>query len=88
MNKEEQIKLWEDFTEAKDFMLNPDRKFVGLLADGILANEKSKGYKFCPCRIGDGTKEGDIGLLCPCNFKTHNTWESQGRCWCGLFFKR
>jgi ferredoxin-thioredoxin reductase catalytic subunit len=88
MNKEELKKVWNKFAEKNDFMLNPGKNFVDKIADGVLSNEKNFGLKLCPCRIGDGTKERNIELLCPCNFKTHETWEREGMCWCGLFVKR
>jgi len=88
MNKDELKKIWERFTEGNDFRLNPDENHVDKLADGVLSNEEKKGLKLCPCRIGDGSKERTIELLCPCNFRTHSTWEKEGRCWCGLFVKR
>ncbi|MBW2991451.1 ferredoxin-thioredoxin reductase [Candidatus Woesearchaeota archaeon] len=88
MNKDEVIRIWEKFAEKNDFMLNPDKKHVDALADGVLMNEKNHGLKFCPCRIRNGTKERDLELLCPCNFKAHETWNKQGKCWCGLFVKR
>jgi len=88
MNKEELIKVWENFAGRNDFMLNPDSKHVEFVADGVLENEKKHGLKLCPCRIGDGTRDKNLELLCPCNFKTHETWRSEGRCWCGLFVKR
>ncbi len=88
MNREELRKAWEDFTEGNDFMLNPDRDFVEKIIDGVLENEKNSKLKLCPCRLPDGTRERNIELLCPCNFKTHETWVKEGRCWCGLFVKR
>ena len=88
MNKEELIKAWERFAEANDFRLNPDSKMVDMLAKGVLENEKKHGLKLCPCRLRDGTKERDLELLCPCNFKTQKTWAEKGMCWCGLFVKK
>lgn len=88
MNRGELRKVWGDFTEGNDFKLNPDYDFVEKLIDGVLKNEKKSGLKLCPCRIGDGTKERNIELLCPCNFKIHSTWLKNDRCWCGLFVKR
>jgi ferredoxin-thioredoxin reductase catalytic subunit len=88
MNKEQLRRVWDEFTESNDFVVNPDGGFVDKLADGLLINEKNHGFRLCPCRPSDGTKERDIQLLCPCNFKTHGTWEKEGRCWCGLFIKR
>ncbi|MBD3388336.1 MAG: hypothetical protein GF416_04600 [Candidatus Altiarchaeales archaeon] len=88
MNKEELLEAWKRFTEKNDFRLNPDKEHVDMILDGVLANEKEHGLKLCPCRIRDGTRERDLQLICPCNFKTHETWAEKGQCWCGLFVKR
>ncbi len=88
MNKEELRGAWDKFTEKNDFMLNPDKTLVDKIMDGLLENEKSHGLKLCPCRLRDGTKERDLKLICPCNFKTQDVWKNEGRCWCGLFVKR
>ncbi|MBD3313956.1 ferredoxin-thioredoxin reductase [Candidatus Woesearchaeota archaeon] len=88
MENDQIIKLWEEFAEGKDFKLNPDTKIVQALAEGVLKNEKNKGFRFCPCRLGDGSHEKNVDLLCPCNFIIHSTWKDKGRCWCGLFVKR
>jgi ferredoxin-thioredoxin reductase catalytic chain len=88
MDKENLIKAWGRFTEGKDFKLNPDSGLVEKVAEGVLLNREKYGLGLCPCRLRDGTKERDMELICPCKFKTHSTWKSQGRCWCGLFVKR
>jgi len=88
MNKEEQLAAWEKFTEGNDFMLNPDKKHVNIVLDGVFANKEKFGLKLCPCRLRDGTKGTDLELICPCNFKVQNTWKNKGMCWCGLFVKR
>jgi len=88
MNKDEIRSAWEKFTDNNDFMLNPDEEHVSMVIDGVLANEKDCGVKLCPCRLRDGTRKRDLELICPCNFKTQDTWKSEGRCWCGLFVKR
>ncbi|MFH1506453.1 MAG: ferredoxin-thioredoxin reductase catalytic domain-containing protein [archaeon] len=88
MDKEAMIENWKKFTEGKDFMLNPDEKFLDALVKGELMNKEKYGLTLCPCRLRDGTKETDLGLLCPCNFFTQDVWKEQGRCWCGLFVKR
>jgi len=82
------IALWRRFTEGKDFMLNPEKKHVDLIFKGLKVNEKKYGLKLCPCRLRDGTKETDLKLICPCNFKEQEIWAKEGRCWCGLFVKR
>ncbi|MBU0614866.1 MAG: hypothetical protein KJ601_02135 [Nanoarchaeota archaeon] len=92
MDKKQLIKAWERFAEKNDFMLNPDKKIVETIADGVLINEQKKGLKYCPCRLTTGDFVKDLELLCPCNFKTHTTWlEPKGRqkgCWCSLFVVR
>ncbi len=85
--KDDIIKKWASFSQNKDFALNPDSTHVDALADGILVNKKKYGLSLCPCRLRDGTRETDLKLICPCNFKAQDNWEKLGRCWCGLFVK-
>jgi ferredoxin-thioredoxin reductase catalytic subunit len=80
--------VWERFTEKNEFMLNPDKKHVDVILKGVFKNEVKFGLKLCPCRLRDGTREKDLELICPCNFKTHITWNEDGMCWCGLFVSR
>ena len=88
MNKEELRKVLEKFTGKGDFMLNPNKNHVDMVIDGLLENERKCGLKLCPCRLRDGTRETDISLICPCNFKAQENWKTKGECWCGLFVKR
>lgn len=88
MDKGQIRKAFERFTEKNDFILNPDNEHVDKIIDGILKNEEIHGLKICPCRLRDGTKDRDLQLICPCNFKIQETWKEKGRCWCGLFVKR
>ncbi|MFA6410201.1 MAG: ferredoxin-thioredoxin reductase catalytic domain-containing protein [Candidatus Buchananbacteria bacterium] len=88
MEKTELKKVWQRFIDQKDFTLNPDQNHVDSVADGVLANEKKFGLKLCPCRLRDGSRQRDLELICPCNFKTQDNWQKLGRCWCGLFVKK
>lgn len=92
MNTEQLRQAWENFTKNNDFKLNPDKEHVDFIVKGVLENEKKHKLKLCPCRLRDGTREKDLELICPCNFKTHETWlKPKNRppmCWCGLFVKR
>ena len=74
MNSEELLEAWKNFTEKNDFVLNPDQKHVDMIILGVLDNEKKFGLKLCPCRLRDGSVGKDLELVCPCNFKTHDTW--------------
>jgi ferredoxin-thioredoxin reductase catalytic chain len=89
---EELVKIWRDFANCQEpgegrFILNPDMGRVRMLANGVLSNEKNHGLKFCPCRMTTGDREGDLKLVCPCNFKAQKTWREKGECWCSLFVR-
>jgi len=86
--KDDLLRVWGEFSKDNDLKLNPETQIVDTVVEGVLANEKQYGLKLCPCRLRDGSRARDIALICPCNFKTHETWKTQDRCWCGLFVKR
>ena len=93
MDAEQLRAVWSKFCEGNDFIHNPDKAHVDTIIEGVFVNEKKFGLKLCPCRLRDGTREKDIELICPCNFKTHSTWlkpvdDRKAMCWCGLFVKR
>ncbi len=88
MTPEQLRNVWEKFTENNDFKLNPDNWHVEMIVKGVLENEKKHGLKLCPCRLRDKTRQRDLELICPCNFKAQEGWLKNGQCWCGLFVKR
>jgi len=88
VNREEIAQAWQSFTENNNFRLNPDPEHVATCLDGVLASQERLGLRLCPCRLRDDTRQRDLELLCPCNFKRHDTWYEEGRCWCGLFVRR
>ena len=88
MYKENLREIFNDFCKSKEFMLNPDKKIVDMLLNGILINESKFGLKYCPCRIKSESFEEDLEIICPCNFFNHETWSSKGMCWCSLFVKK
>jgi len=82
------IDAWKDFAQKTDFKLWEEEESVRTLSEGVLENMRNKGLKFCPCRITTGDREKDLKLICPCNFKSQQTWKEYGECWCGLFVKK
>ena len=88
MNEEELRRVWSSFSEKNDFKLNPDKPHVDMIVKGVLKNEYEHGLKLCPCRLRDGTRERDLELICPCNFKIQDVWKTKGMCWCGLFVRK
>ena len=78
----------ERFAVGNDFQVNPDKKRIETLFEGIFNNEKNHGLKYCPCRLITKDFEEDLKLVCPCNFLSHSTYKEKGECWCGLFKRR
>ena len=78
------------FAEKNEFRVNPDQKKVEVLLEGIFNNERNHGLKYCPCRLISKNFEEDLKLVCPCNFRIHETYKDKedGECWCGLFVRR
>lgn len=83
-------KAIEKFSEGNQFQVNPDKKRVETLLEGIFNCEKNHGMKYCPCRLITKNFEDDLKLVCPCNFRIHETYKGKedGECWCGLFIRR
>lgn len=89
-SKEEFRTAIEKFAGPNEFMVNPDAERVSLLLEGMDANERNHGLRYCPCRLRSKDFEEDLKIVCPCNFLIHETYKGQekGECWCGLFIKR
>ena len=66
--------------------LNPDKKIVERVINGLLTNEKKYGKKYCPCRRVSGNIEEDEKNVCPCAFHKKEI-EKDGHCFCNLFVK-
>jgi len=61
-------RLNED-AEAGGYHLNPDREFVLMLVEGLNTNQGRYGYLLCPCRMGEGEREKDLDIICPCDYR-------------------
>jgi ferredoxin-thioredoxin reductase catalytic subunit len=83
---EEMIKNYSEYAKENGFQLNPDRKTVERVINGLLANEKKNGKKYCPCRRLSGDEEEDAKKVCPCAYHKEEI-KKDGRCYCGLFIK-
>jgi ferredoxin-thioredoxin reductase catalytic subunit len=72
--------------EAEEFgyHLNPDLEFVRDLVRGLLENESRYGYRVCPCRLASGSREEDLDIICPCDYRDPDLGEF-GQCYCALY---
>jgi len=83
---EELIKKYSEYAVINGFRLNPDRKTVERVINGLLANEKKYGEKYCPCRRVSGDKEEDSKKICGC-FWHKDEIQKDGHCFCRLYIK-
>ncbi len=79
------------FAEAvanhQGYTVNPDAAFVDALAIGLASNYNRYGYYLCPCRDGDGEREADEDIICPCVYNIPDQRE-YGHCFCALFMTK
>ena len=66
------------------YNLNSDADFVKGLVKGLLVNEKRYGYRACPCRLASGSRERDLDIICPCDYRDPDL-EEHGACYCALY---
>lgn len=89
-NKQERIleleKEYNEYAKKSGFNLNPDKKAVERVINGLLENEKKHGKMYCPCRRVTGNKEEDEKKICPC-FWHKEEIEKDGHCFCNLYVK-
>lgn len=72
---------------AGGYNLNPDTDFTRELVWGLITNEKRYGYMACPCRIASGTREEDLDIICPCDYRDLDL-EEYDACYCALYVSR
>ena len=70
--------------ESAGYHLNPDLDFTKDLVRSLLINEKRYGYWACPCRLASGTREEDLDIICPCDYRDADITE-YGSCYCALY---
>lgn len=66
------------------YHLNPDEAFVKDLVRGLIENTDRYGYASCPCRLASLSKDVDIDIICPCDYRDADLNE-YGACYCALY---
>lgn len=69
------------------FSLARDEKFLDAISKGLAENYNRYGYYLCPCRDGEGEREADADIICPCDYNLPDQKE-YGHCFCGLFLTK
>lgn len=73
--------------KAGGYFLNPDKEFVLELCEGLLKNKERYGYMACPCRLASGSRDEDLDIICPCDYRDSDI-EKYGGCYCGLYVSK
>lgn len=57
--------------DAEDggYHLNPDTGNTIPLVEGLVRNTERYGYGLCPCRLTGGSREADLDIICPCDYR-------------------
>ena len=70
--------------KAGGYHLNPDEEFTRDLTEALITNTRRYGYQSCPCRLADGTRDKDLDIICPCDYRDPDLAEF-GACYCALY---
>lgn len=70
--------------EVAGYHLNPEVEFTKDLVKSLMVNERRYGYQACPCRLASGTKEEDVDIICPCDYRDADLLD-YGACYCALY---
>jgi ferredoxin-thioredoxin reductase catalytic subunit len=72
---------------AGGYNINPDAEFTKNLIRGLLANQSRYGYPSCPCRLSLGTRQDDLDIICPCDYRDGDVVK-YGACYCALYISQ
>ncbi len=70
--------------EGAGYHLNPDVEFTKQLIKSLIINERRYGYRACPCRLASGSKQDDLDIICPCDYRDPDL-DEYGTCYCALY---
>lgn len=70
--------------ESSGYHLNPNVEFTKGLIEGLLVNEARHGYWACPCRLPSGSREQDLDIVCPCDYRDPDL-DEYDTCYCALY---
>ena len=66
------------------YHLNPDGEFTLDLVEALITNIQRYGYQSCPCRLASGSRDKDLDIICPCDYRDPDLNEF-GSCYCALY---
>lgn len=81
---EERFRELSGIAERGGYHLNPDESLARHLVEGLVVNEKRYGFPSCPCRLCMGSREKNLDIICPCDYRDEDLVK-YGACYCGLY---
>lgn len=72
VSAEEIEELYDRLVEdagAGGYHINPDMDNTMPLVEGLVTNTKRYGHGLCPCRLTGGSREADLDIICPCDYR-------------------
>jgi ferredoxin-thioredoxin reductase catalytic subunit len=70
--------------EGAGYHLNPDVEFTKELVRSLIINQRRYGYWACPCRLASGTRQDDLDIICPCDYRDPDLSDYDA-CYCALY---
>ena len=83
---EQLAKEFAEYAKNNGIQLNPNKKIVEGIINGLLKNEEKHGAKYCPCRRVSGNKEEDSKKIYPCAWHKDEI-KKDGHCLCNLYVR-
>ncbi|PKN38147.1 MAG: ferredoxin:thioredoxin reductase [Deltaproteobacteria bacterium HGW-Deltaproteobacteria-2] len=84
MSPSELYDMLKKAQEPKGFFFNKDKDWALSILGDLLINKDRYGYMACPCRLASGTREKDVDIICPCQYRPEDIKE-YGSCYCNLY---
>ena len=81
---EELFQKLSNESEAGGYHLNQDIDITKPIIEGLAKNQKRYGYPLCPCRLTGGSREEDLDIICPCDYRDQDM-DEYNSCFCGLY---
>jgi ferredoxin-thioredoxin reductase catalytic chain len=86
-SEDEILALAERYSRENGWMLNPDRKTLTAVIQGLTRNEERFGERYCLCRLRSGDEGKDRAIICPCVYHRDEI-EKDGHCHCQLYYRK
>jgi len=85
--EKQMLKSIRRYARASGYMIQPNKKILGILIKGLFNSIEKHGFKYCPCRKPTGDIKADKNIICPCIFHKDEI-KADGYCKCMLYYRK